>query len=41
MSIGSVKCTHCGEIIGTYYVTCPYCGYRLAARKPTRIQRTN
>lgn len=23
------------EIVGTYYVTCPYCGYRLSARKPT------
>lgn len=21
---------HCGETVCTYYVTCPYCGYRLA-----------
>lgn len=24
------ECIHCGETVGTYYVTCPYCGYRLA-----------
>ena len=29
MSIGYVECAHCGEVVGTYYVTCPYCGYRL------------
>ena len=23
------KCAHCGETVGTYYVTCPYCGYKL------------
>ena len=36
MSIGYVECAHCGETVGTYYVTCHYCGYKLAARnKPT------
>lgn len=30
-----VECAHCGKTVGTHYVTCPYCGYRLAARKPT------
>ena len=35
MSIGYVECDHCGETVGTYYVTCPYCWYKLAARKPT------
>jgi len=29
MSIVYVECAHCGETVGTYYVTCPYCGYRL------------
>lgn len=35
MTIRYVECSHCGEVVGTYYVTCPYCGYKLAARKPT------
>lgn len=35
MSIGYVECAHCGETVGTYYVTYPYCWYKLAARKPT------
>ena len=35
MSPGYVECAHCGERVGTYYVTCPYCGYKLAAREPT------
>ena len=26
--------THCGETVGTYYVTCPYYGYRLAVHSP-------
>lgn len=34
-TIKYVECAHCGEVVGTYYVTCPYCGYRLAVRKPT------
>ena len=34
-TIKYVECAHCGEVVGTYYATCPYCGYRLAARKPT------
>lgn len=29
-AIRYVECTHCGETVGTCYVTCPYCGYRLA-----------
>ena len=28
-TIRYVECAHCGETVGTYYVTCPYCGYRL------------
>lgn len=34
-TIKYVECAHCGEVVGTYYVTCPYCGYKLAARRPT------
>lgn len=30
-AIRCVKCTHCGETVCTYYVTCPYCGYKLTA----------
>lgn len=30
-TIKYVECAHCGEVVGTYYVTCPY----LAVRKPT------
>lgn len=29
MRIRYIKCAHCGETVGTYYVTCPYCGYKL------------
>ena len=28
-TIKYVECAHCGEVVGTYHVTCPYCGYRL------------
>ena len=24
-----VECANCGETVGTYYITCPYCGYKL------------
>ena len=34
-TIKYVECAHCGEVVGTYYVTCPYCGYRLTVRKST------
>lgn len=34
-TIKYVECAHCGETVGTYYVTCPYCGYKLSVRKPT------
>lgn len=34
-TIKYVECAHCGEVVGTYYVTCPYCGYKLSVRKPT------
>lgn len=38
MSIKYMKCTHCGETVGPYYVTCPYCGYKLTkANKPTGV----
>ena len=30
-TIRYVECAHCGETVGTYYVTCPYCGYRLVS----------
>lgn len=36
-TIRYVECAHCGETVGTYYVTCPYCGYRLSARKSTSM----
>lgn len=29
-TIKYVECAHCGETVGAYYVTCPYCGYRLS-----------
>lgn len=28
-TIKYVECAHCGEVVGTYYKTCPYCGYKL------------
>lgn len=28
-TIRYVECAHCGETVGVYYVTCPYCGYKL------------
>lgn len=28
-TIRLIECAHCGERVGAYYVTCPYCGYRL------------
>ena len=34
MSLGYVECAHCGETVGTYYVTCPYCGYKLDKPEP-------
>lgn len=37
-TIKYVECAHCGEVVGTYYVTCPYCGYKLSARKPTSME---
>lgn len=37
-AIRYVECAHCGETVGSYYVTCPYCGYRLVdARNPTSM----
>lgn len=24
-----ITCMHCDHQVATYYVTCPYCGYRL------------
>lgn len=24
-----IECAHCHQTVGDYYVTCPYCGYRL------------
>ena len=39
-TIKYVECAHCGETVGTYYVTCPYCGYKLAVRnKPTSMDQ--
>lgn len=32
-TIRYVECANCGETVGTYYVTCPYCGYKLVRRK--------
>lgn len=28
-AIRLIECAHCGEHVGAYYATCPYCGYRL------------
>lgn len=28
-AIRYVECAHCGERVGAYYATCPYCGYLL------------
>lgn len=28
-TIKYVECAHCGQRVGTYYATCPYCGYKL------------
>lgn len=36
-TIKYVECAHCGEVVGTYYVTCPYCGFKLSARNPTSM----
>lgn len=33
-AIRYVECAHCGETVCTCYVTCPYCGYRLAVHSP-------
>lgn len=33
-AIRYVECAHCGETVCTYYVTCPYCGHRLAVHSP-------
>lgn len=30
-TIRYVECAHCGETVGAYYVTCPYCGYRMVS----------
>jgi DNA-directed RNA polymerase subunit RPC12/RpoP len=41
-TIRYVECAHCGEVVGTYYVTCPYCGYRLAVQsQPPREKCTD
>lgn len=41
-AIRYVECTHCGETVGTYYVTCPYYGYRLAVHSlPPREKCTD
>lgn len=41
-TIRYVECTHCGETVGTYYVTCPYYGYRLAVHSlPPREKCTD
>lgn len=36
-TIRYVECAHCGEVVGTYYVTCPYCGYKLSARNKSTV----
>lgn len=36
-AIRYVECAHCGETVGSYYVTCPYCGFKLSARNPTSM----
>lgn len=36
MSIRYVECAHCGEVVGTYYVTCPYCGIQAGRAQSDR-----
>ena len=33
-TIHYVECAHCGETVGSYYVTCPYCGFKLVKQQP-------
>lgn len=41
-AIRYVEYAHCGETVGTYYVTCTYCGYRLAVHSlPPREKCTD
>lgn len=28
-TIHYVECANCSETVGSYYVTCPYCGFKL------------
>lgn len=37
-TIKYVECAHCGETVGTYYVTCPYCGYKLNKQKKQLVE---
>lgn len=30
-----VECANCEKVVGTYYVTCPYCGYQLPTTTST------
>ena len=32
-AIRYIECAHCGEVVGSYYKTCPFCGYRLVDAK--------
>lgn len=41
-AIRHVERTHCGETVDTYYVTCPYYGYRLTVHSlPPREKCTD
>lgn len=41
-TIKYVECAHYCEVVGTYYVTCPYCEYRLAVHSlPPREKCTD
>ena len=36
-TIHYVECANCGETVGSYYMTCPYCGFKLIKQQPPAI----
>lgn len=39
--ISRIECAHCGEVVGSYHKTCPYCGYRLVDANKTMWRNLN
>ena len=33
-TIHYIECANCGETVGSYYMTCPYCGFKLIKQQP-------